>query len=112
MNFSVEIADTPKKRETGLMHRKHLPSDHGMLFIYERPQTVQFWMRNTQIPLDIIFYADDGVIKFIHRDAVPFSLQAVGPDQPVRFVLEINGGLSDKLTIKVGDKIRNPARAK
>jgi uncharacterized membrane protein (UPF0127 family) len=110
VNFSVEIADTPDKRALGLMHRKNMPTDEGMLFIYDREQVVQFWMRNTHIPLDLIFYADDGIVKYIHRDAVPFSLQAIGPEQPVRFVLEINAGLSDKLAIKVGDKIKNPAR--
>ena len=111
LDFFVEIADTAKSREIGLMYRKSLPANQGMLFIYDREQQIRFWMRNTPIPLDMIFVSNDGVIKFIHHNAEPYSLTSVGPKQPVRFVLEINGDLSRKLAIKVGDKVQHRAIA-
>ncbi len=109
--FFVEIAATSKSREIGLMHRRELPFDQGMLFVYPNAQLVQFWMRNTLIPLDILFLDKSGKIEYIHHNATPHSLQEIGPGMPIKMVLEINGGLSKTLAIRVGDRVVQDAKA-
>ena len=104
-DFLVEVVDTPKAREIGLMYRKNLPAKQGMLFVYPREQRIRFWMRNTPISLDMIFFSADGIVRYIFHDAEPYSLTSVGPEVPVRFVLEINGGLSKQHGIQVGDRV-------
>lgn len=103
--FDIEIADEPNERSRGLMHRETLPEDHGMLFIYPRDQRASFWMKNTLIPLDMLFISSDGRILQIARETTPFSLEPVRSRDPVRAVLEINGGLSDRLGIAAGDTV-------
>lgn len=103
--FSIEIADEPAERSRGLMFRYSMPDDAGMLFIYESDRIASFWMKNTYIPLDMLFITHDGIITRIAKQVQPHSLTSVRSDQPVRAVLEINGGLSDTLGIKAGDTV-------
>ena len=107
--FTVEVADTPAERSLGLMHRDAMPKSAGMLFVYERPQPVSFWMRNTLIPLDMIFADATGTVRRVHENAVPLDETGIpgGPD--IQFVLEINGGLAGKLGIEAGSELRHPA---
>ena len=106
--FKIEIADTPKTREYGLMFREHLNPNQGMLFELKRTEVVKLWMKNTLIPLDMIFIAPDGLIKKIHENAEPKSLKSISSDFPVSAVLEINGGRTKALGFTVGDKIIHP----
>lgn len=107
--FSVEIAETPVEQQIGLMYRTDMPKDHGMIFLLGRPpRTTSFWMKNTLIPLDLLFVDDDGTIRHIHENAVPKSLSPLPSLFPVIAVIEINGGLAKKLGIAAGDKAIHP----
>jgi uncharacterized membrane protein (UPF0127 family) len=103
--FVVEVAATPEEQSTGLMNRPALDPDRGMIFPYSPPQDASFWMKNTLIPLDMIFVRPDGTIGRIEENAVPLSLEPVPSMEPVTAVLEINGGRSAELGIKAGDKV-------
>lgn len=107
IKFSVEIARTPAQRAQGLMFRDSLPADAGMLFDYFSPQPVTMWMKNTLIPLDLIFIRSDGKISHIHERARPYSLKPISSNGPVQAVLELNGGMVKKHQIRVGDTVRN-----
>lgn len=104
-DFAVEIADTNASRARGLMFRESMAPDAGMLFIYPESQIASFWMKNTLIPLDMIFIRETGEVVQIAREAVPGSLKSIRSDMPVRAVLEINGGLAEALDIEVGDRV-------
>jgi uncharacterized protein len=106
--FQVEIADDDAERARGLMNRFELAPDAGMLFDFGKAQPVYMWMKNTYIPLDMVFIRADGVIQQIAANTVPLSLAIVSSDTPVRFVLEIAGGTAAKLRIKRGDKVEHP----
>lgn len=106
--FAVEIADEPSERQAGLMFRKTMADDHGMLFVFEATQPVGFWMRNTVMPLDLIFIGQDGRIKAV-RQGEPFSDAVISPDEPVRFVLELKAGTAAREGIVDGDLVRHPA---
>lgn len=106
--FTVELAVTPQEMSKGLMNRDEMPENAGMLFLFPAKQPVAFWMKNTLIPLDMIFIDDDGTIKNIHVNAQPHSLDKIWSDGPVKSVLEINGGLSEKLGIAAGDTVVHP----
>lgn len=99
--FSVQIARTDRQKRLGLMFVTSMPETEGMLFTYKYPEAASFWMRNTYIPLDIIFIYPDGTIANIAREATPMSLDAIISAGYVTGVLEINGGLADKLGIEV-----------
>ncbi len=103
--FTVEIADTPEAQRRGLMYRDHLPEDQGMLFVYRAPVFVSFWMKNTQIPLDLIFIAQDGKITGIKNMARPYDESPIPSGAPVKAVLEIKGGLAERLGITKGDRV-------
>jgi uncharacterized membrane protein (UPF0127 family) len=105
--FNLEIADTEAQREKGLMFRTALAPDAGMLFDYHKEQLATFWMQNTLIPLDMIFIAADGTVKTIHVNARPLDTTPIPSDVPVRFVLEIAGGRSEEIGLKVGDKFEH-----
>jgi len=107
--FAVEIADDPQERAIGLMHRTEMASAAGMLFVYPRPQSVAFWMRNTLIELDMLFVDPLGVVRNIHHRAQPLSETAIPGGDGLTHVLEINGGMSRMLGIKVGDQLQHPS---
>lgn len=108
-SFSVEIADDNAERGQGLMNRHSMSRDHGMLFIYEKDQPVSFWMKNTYIPLDLIFISSDGVVRRVSMNAEPHDLEGIPSGEPVRAVLEVNAGTAIALGIKSGDRIRHAA---
>ncbi|HWJ58485.1 MAG TPA: DUF192 domain-containing protein [Sphingomicrobium sp.] len=103
--FTVEIARTPEEQARGLMFRRSLPPQRGMLFPYDPPETVAFWMKNTLIPLDMIFIRQDHAIARIAGNVPPQSLDTVPSGEPVIAVLEIAGGRANDLGIKVGDTV-------
>jgi uncharacterized membrane protein (UPF0127 family) len=107
--FNVELATTENQREQGLMYRSTLAPDAGMLFVYDHPQQVAFWMKNTIIPLDMLFIGGDGHIVSIHERAVPFSEETIPSGADAQDVLEVNGGTVDRLGIKIGDLVTGPA---
>lgn len=106
-NFSVELADNDERRSYGLMHRDAMPADHGMIFDFKADRGVAMWMRNTRIPLDMLFIARDGRVVNIRERAVPFDETSIPSDGPVRSVLELNGGAVSRLGIKPGDRVRH-----
>ncbi|WP_455383448.1 DUF192 domain-containing protein [Salinispira pacifica] len=106
--LTVEVAHTPKQRERGLMFRKNMPLDHGMLFVFPRDEQLSFWMKNTRIPLSIAFIASDGTIKQI-ADMQPESLATVPSDYSVRYALEVNQGYFARHEIRAGDRVALPA---
>ncbi|MGY6644200.1 MAG: DUF192 domain-containing protein [Salinarimonas sp.] len=106
--FSVELANTPESRARGLMYRRSMPEDHGMLFDFGRVEMVSMWMRNTYIPLDMLFVRADGSIARIARDTEPLSERQISSGEPVLAVFEINAGISDRLGITAGDRIDHP----
>ena len=108
-SFRVELADTPKTREMGLMYREKLPSDQGMLFEFKRTEMQSFWMKNTYIPLDIIFVERSGRIAHIARSTRPRSLIPISSLTPVWAVLELNGGLTSLLGIRIGHRVEHRA---
>jgi uncharacterized protein len=103
--FDVQIADSDATREKGLMFRRAMPDGEGMLFDFYQDQPLSFWMRNTLIPLDMIFVASDGRIVSIAKQAKPLDETPVPSAAPARFVIEINGGLADRLGIRPGDMV-------
>ena len=109
LRFKVELAETQAQQAQGLMFRRQMAPDAGMLFIYPKPQIAAFWMKNTFIPLDMLFIAADGRIVHIHPNATPQSEATITTPQPVKAVLEINGGLAARLGIRVGDVARHAA---
>lgn len=100
----IECAYTNQTRSKGLMHRKYLPENSGMLFIYPDERILEFWMKNTRIPLSIAFIKSDGTIVDI-KPMYPYSLETVTSEQPVKYALEMNFGWFDRNNIKVGDKV-------
>ncbi len=106
--FSVEVADEPAERARGLMNRESMPRTAGMLFLYEAPQRATFWMKNTLIPLDMIFMDETGTVTRIHENAIPHDETTIDGGPGVKAVLEINGGLSAVLGIDEGSVIRHP----
>jgi uncharacterized membrane protein (UPF0127 family) len=107
-SFTIEIADDPGERSRGLMFRREMDDDHGMLFIFEQSQPVGFWMKNTPLPLDLVFIGEDGKVRAIERGE-PFSEAPIAPGEPVQFVLELNAGTAAEAGIDNGDLIRHPA---
>ncbi len=109
LNFNVEIAETPRHQEVGLMYRTYLAEDSGMLFTFGDDEKMRsFWMKDTLIPLDILFLAGDGTIHHIHHMARPQDEAMISSKRPSAAALEINGGYTEGLGIKVGDKVLHP----
>ena len=108
-HFSIDVADDVEERARGLMFVEQMPTMSGMLFIYQEPQRVSFWMQNTLIPLDMLFVAPDGEILKIHENAVPLDTTPIPGGDGVQMVLEINGGLSARLGIAEGDVLQHPS---
>lgn len=105
--FNIELAITPDEHQKGLMHREKIDEDYGMLFIYNRVQETAMWMKNTKIPLDMIFIDNDGKILRISENAKPYDERAVSSHFPVRATLEIKGGQVAARGIKLGDTVYN-----
>ena len=107
--FNIEIAVTEKERSRGLMYRKELKQTEGMLFLYPEKQIIKMWMKNTLIPLDMIFINNNGKIIDIFKMTIPKDLTPIGPNVKLKGVLEINGGLTSYLNINKGDFIIHPS---
>jgi len=105
--FRVEVAETPAQMEQGLMFRRTLAPDAGMLFDYKAPTVATMWMRNTLIPLDMLFVDERGRIVNIRERAVPQSLDVIAAAAPVRAVIELNGGTAARLGIAPGDQVQH-----
>lgn len=107
--FSVELADTHAMRSKGLMFREQMGRFEGMLFVYDAPQSVHFWMKNTLIPLDMIFTDAQGRVRKIHENAVPHDETAIFGGDNILAVLEVNAGMAKRLGLKIGDVLQHPA---
>ena len=106
--FTVEIADEPEEITTGLMNRESMDPDAGMLFDFGQPREAAMWMKNTLIPLDMLFMDPQGKVIAIARETVPGSLRTITPGVPVKSVLELNGGRAEELGIEPGDEVIHP----
>lgn len=106
--FQIEVMKSPEQRARGLMFRQFMPEDRGMLFDFDREEPVAMWMRNTYIPLDMVFIRENGVIRHIHERAQPLDETTISSGGAVRYVLEINGGQAAKLGLKPGDTVKHP----
>lgn len=106
--FKAEIADTPGLRQKGLMFRKEMATDEGMLFDFGAPRPVHMWMKNTYISLDMIFIRADGTVIAIGANTEPLSEAVVGVEEPVKGVLEVVAGTAARLGLKPGDRVYHP----
>jgi uncharacterized membrane protein (UPF0127 family) len=111
-NFNIEVATTNEERALGLMFRRSLPENSGMLFLYDPPQPAAMWMKNTLIPLDMVFISADGTVHRVEANTEPFSTALIPSEGPVVGVLELNAGEADKIGLKRGDKVIYPGLAK
>jgi uncharacterized membrane protein (UPF0127 family) len=107
--FVVDVAADREKRNFGLMGVTTMAADHGMLFVYDHPQAVAYWMEGVQIPLDMIFLDAGGTVRKVKADARPMDMTVVSGAPDTQYVLEINGGLAAKLGIAVGSELRSPS---
>ena len=107
-SFDVEVMRTDAEREKGLMFRNYLPADRGMLFDFGAEKPVMMWMKDTPLPLDMIFIRTNGTIARIEANTEPYSLTVLSSGEPVIGVLEINAGIAEKLGIRAGDKVIHP----
>ena len=105
--FTVEVAADQAAREKGLMFRDHMASSAGMIFVYQAPTHARFWMKNTLIPLDMIFADETGRVTVVHSDAIPQDLTPIDGGEGVMYVLEINGGLAARIGIAAGAELRS-----
>jgi hypothetical protein len=105
--FKVELADTPKESEMGLMYRASMPKDHGMIFDFRPAKEVTMWMKNCLFPQDMLFLDTDGAVLAIAENARPGSTRLITPGFPIASVLELNGGVAKELGLKPGDKVKH-----
>ncbi|MDH3646874.1 MAG: DUF192 domain-containing protein [Gammaproteobacteria bacterium] len=110
-NFTVYLAVSPQQREHGLMFVRTLPADYGMLFINKKSRVTSMWMKNTILPLDMLFIRADGTISSIASNTVPGSLESISSEEAVMGVLELNAGTSKRLNLAPGDKVIHSAFA-
>jgi uncharacterized protein len=111
-SFNIEVATTTREQALGLMFRRSLPENAGMLFLYDPPQPTAMWMKNTLIPLDMVFIAPDGKVLRIESNTEPFSTAVIPSEGAISAVLELNAGQADKIGLKRGDKVIYPGLAK
>ena len=105
--LKVEIVRSEEERNKGLMFRERLPKNQGMFFVFDKPQILSFWMKNTSIPLHIAYISDDGTIREIHT-LTPYSTRGVSSVHRAKYALEVNRGTFKRLGIKEGDKVKVP----
>jgi uncharacterized membrane protein (UPF0127 family) len=105
--FQVEVARTDADRAQGLMYRRSMAQDHGMLFDFGRVEPVSMWMQNTYLPLDMLFIRRDGTIARIAADTEPLSTRTIASGEPVLAVLELNAGVAARLGVKAGDRVEH-----
>jgi uncharacterized membrane protein (UPF0127 family) len=105
--FSVEVVRNEADREKGLMYRRFMPADRGMLFDFKREEPVTFWMKNTYIPLDMIFISKAGIVVSIAANAEPLSEAVIPSGGPCYGVLEVNAGVAARISLKAGDQVRH-----
>jgi uncharacterized membrane protein (UPF0127 family) len=106
--FLVEVARTDADRAQGLMYRRHLAPDRGMLFDFERVEPISMWMQNTYISLDMIFIRPDGTVARIAQNTEPLSTRVISSGEPVLAVLEVVAGTASRLGLKPGDRVEHP----
>ncbi|WP_173931806.1 DUF192 domain-containing protein [Chelativorans sp. Marseille-P2723] len=106
-SFSIEVADDPEKSARGLMFRREMADDRGMLFVFSDSRRRGFWMRNTPLALDLLFIGEDGRVRAIEH-GVPFSTDTISPPVSAQFVLELKAGTAQKTGIDIGDRLRHP----
>lgn len=107
-HFTIEVADDDQERSRGLMFRESMLPTHGMLFDFGNPRRVDMWMRNTLLPLDMIFVRSDGTVARIETDTTPGSLKVITSGEPVTHVLELNAGMSRLINLRPGDRLIHP----
>jgi uncharacterized membrane protein (UPF0127 family) len=112
VEFDIWVADTPQRMSQGLMFVRSLPPQRGMLFVHETPQAVSMWMKNTYIPLDMVFIDARGRIQQIVAQTTPHSLETIRSKEPALAVLEIGGGEAQRLGLKAGQHVNHPAFSK
>jgi uncharacterized protein len=105
--FTIEVADETHERSAGLMFRQQMDDDHGMLFVFGETREAGFWMKNTPMPLDLVFIGEDGRIIAVLQGE-PFSEASISPGEPSRFVLELKAGIAQEKGLAEGDRIRHP----
>jgi uncharacterized membrane protein (UPF0127 family) len=110
--FQVEVMRTPDQRAKGLMFRRFMPADRGMLFDFERTEPVSMWMQNTYISLDMVFIRADGTVARIADNTEPLSTRTIPSGEPVLGVLEVNAGIAARIGLKPGDKVEHPLFAR
>ena len=111
LTFEVWLADTPRRQSQGLMFVRSLPTLRGMLFVHESPKPISMWMKNTYIPLDMVFIDSRGRIQQIVAQTTPHSLEIIRSAQPALAVLEIGGGEAQRLGLKAGQHVKHPSLA-
>jgi uncharacterized membrane protein (UPF0127 family) len=107
-SFDIEVMTTFQERARGLMFRRSLPENSGMLFLYDRPEPAAMWMKNTFIPLDMVFIAPGGTVHRIEKNTEPFSTKTISSDGSIIAVLELNAGAADRIKLKPGDRVIYP----
>ena len=112
LTFDIWLADSPRRQSQGLMFVRSLPSLRGMLFVHESPKPISMWMKNTYIPLDMVFIDSQGRIQQIVAQTTPHSLDVIRSNEPASAVLEIGGGEAEKLGLKAGQHVIHPTFAK
>lgn len=106
--YTVEVADDPGEKARGLMFRRTMPKDRGMIFLYDAPQDLSMWMRNTYIPLDMIFITERGTVLRVEANTEPFSTDIITSGGEAVAVLELNGGEAAEIGLKPGDRVVFP----
>lgn len=106
--FDIYLAMTPAQKSRGLMHVRYLPEFTGMLFVHERPRQLSMWMKNTYIPLDILFIRADGSIANIEANTEPLSLKSISAVESLNFALELNAGVTERLAIDTASRVIFP----
>jgi uncharacterized membrane protein (UPF0127 family) len=107
--FRVEVAETTSQRARGLMYRREMPQDHGMLFDFHHETPVMMWMKNTYLPLDMIFVSRQGIVTHVAPDTTPLSEDVISSGGPAYAVIELNAGVAKRIGLKAGDEVRHPA---